>query len=313
VAHRRAGAADPDGVVVVDKPGGWTSHDVVARARSRLGCRRAGHAGTLDPGATGVLVVGVGRATRLLRFASALEKSYTGELVLGVATSTLDATGEVVATYDMAGVTPAEVAEAAARLTGQLLQVPPMVSALKVGGRRLYSLARAGIEVERQPRRVHVARFAVAAADEPGVYAFEVTCSSGTYVRSLVADLGASLGGGAHLRCLRRVAVGRFTLEGAVALEDLSAAHLEPPSALVAHLPALAVDDDVAGALRHGRVLERRALKAVGDGPWALYGPEGGLLAVYERLGRDRAKPAVVLAGPAGPAAGAGSLGRPWT
>ena len=139
----------PDGVAVVDKPAGCTSHDVVARARRHLGTRKVGHAGTLDPDATGVLVLGVGRATRLLKHVGDLPKAYTGEVVLGVATSTLDAAGEVVATAEMAGVALADVQAAAATMVGELLQVPPMVSAVQVGGRRLHELARAGVEVER--------------------------------------------------------------------------------------------------------------------------------------------------------------------
>ncbi|MBA2624414.1 MAG: tRNA pseudouridine(55) synthase TruB, partial [Acidimicrobiia bacterium] len=191
----------PDGIAVVDKPAGCTSHDVVARARRTLGTRKVGHAGTLDPDATGVLVLGVGRATRLLRYLGDLPKSYRGEVVLGVATSTLDASGDVVATADLSGVTLTEARAAAAGLTGELQQVPPMVSALKVGGRRLHELAREGVEVERAPRPVTVTRFAVEGPVAPGpVFAIEVDCSPGTYVRSLAADLGAALGGPAHLR-----------------------------------------------------------------------------------------------------------------
>ncbi|MDP9387794.1 MAG: tRNA pseudouridine(55) synthase TruB, partial [Actinomycetota bacterium] len=195
-----AGPAPADGVVVVDKPAGWTSHDVVARCRRIFGQRRVGHAGTLDPGATGVLVVGLGRATRLLRFVTDLPKSYTGEVVLGVATSTLDAGGEETGRWDMSAVSADDVVGAARRFVGPLEQVPPMVSALKVGGRRLHALARAGVEVERPARPVVVHRLEVAPAGEPGVFRIEVDCSSGTYVRSLAADLGAALGGGAHLR-----------------------------------------------------------------------------------------------------------------
>ena len=157
-----------DGLVVVDKPAGWTSHDVVGRCRRLFGQRRVGHAGTLDPGATGVLVVGLGRATRLLRFIGELPKSYAGEVVLGVATSSLDQDGEVVARWDMEGVSLEQLRQAAAGLTGDLLQVPPMVSAVKVGGRRLHQLARAGVEVEREARPVTVYRFAVTGwADTP--------------------------------------------------------------------------------------------------------------------------------------------------
>ncbi|MGH9153990.1 MAG: tRNA pseudouridine(55) synthase TruB, partial [Acidimicrobiales bacterium] len=209
-----------DGLVVVDKPAGWTSHDAVARCRKAFGQRRVGHAGTLDPGATGVLVVGLGRATRLLRYVTELPKSYVGEVVLGVATSTLDDAGEETGRWDMSGVGLDAVRAAAARFVGEIDQVPPMVSALQVGGRRLHDLARAGVEVERAPRRVVVRRFEVSPGPEAGAFRIEVDCSSGTYVRSLAADLGAALGGGAHLRRLRRTAVGPFTLDEAVPLDQ---------------------------------------------------------------------------------------------
>ena len=192
------------GIVILDKPAGWTSHDVVAKSRGVLGTPRVGHSGTLDPDATGVLVLGVGRATRLLRFLQGLPKSYSCEVVLGVETSTLDAAGEVTASHDMSAVTPAAVEAAAATLRGDILQVPPMVSAIKIGGRRLHEMARAGEEIERPPRPVRIDRFDLEPTDDPMVYRAIVDCSSGTYVRSLAADLGAALGGGAHLRGARR-------------------------------------------------------------------------------------------------------------
>src|SRR5436309_241316 len=192
-----------DGLVVVDKAPGWTSHDVVAKCRGIFGQKRVGHAGTLDPGATGVLLVGLGRVTRLLRYPGALPKTYVGEVVLGTETSTLDDEGEVTATYDMSGVTLGDARAAAERFVGDIEQVPPMVSAVKVGGRRLHELARQGVEVERQPRRVTVHRLDVAAAGD-GIYRMSVDCSSGTYVRTLAADIGAALGGGAHPAHLRR-------------------------------------------------------------------------------------------------------------
>ena len=283
-----------DGVAVVDKPGGCTSHDVVARARRHLGTKKVGHAGTLDPDATGVLVLGVGRATRLLRYVGDLPKAYTGEVVLGVATSTLDAAGEVVATADMAGVGLADVRAAADGMVGDLLQVPPMVSALQVGGRRLHELAREGVEVEREPRPVTVWRFDVTQEVEPGVFGVEVDCSSGTYVRSLAADLGAALGGVAHLRGLRRTAVGPFTEDRARPVEELE---LLPPHAAVGHLAPVAVDEEVAPLLRTGRRLARAGPTPFpGDGPWAVVAPDGSLLAVYRADG-DVARPDVVLAG----------------
>jgi tRNA pseudouridine55 synthase len=285
----------PEGVAVVDKQAGWTSHDVVAKARGLLGTRRVGHSGTLDPDATGVLVLGVGRATRLLTYLTGLDKSYAGEVVLGAATSTLDASGEVRGTWDMSGVGVAAVRAAAAGLTGDLLQVPPMVSAKQVGGRRLHELARAGVEVEREPVPVHVARLEVGEPVAEGVFPVSVVCSSGTYVRSLAADLGAALGGGAHLRHLRRTAVGPFTVDEALPLEALTPERLLPPVEALRGRPRVAVDDEVAALVRHGRVFDDDSLGVTGNGPWAVVDGEGTLLAVYERHRGGTVKPAVVL------------------
>ena len=291
----------PEGLAVIDKEAGWTSHDVVARSRNVLGTRKVGHSGTLDPDATGVLVLGVGRATRLLRFLTALGKEYTGQVVLGAATNTLDSSGDVTDTYDMAGVTAAEVAEAAFRFVGDIEQVPPMVSAVKVGGRRLHEIAREGGEVDRAPRQVNVYQFDVAPADEPGVYDVVVACSSGTYVRTLAADLGEALGGGAHLRNLRRTAVGSFTLDDACPLESPV---LLPMSEALRDLSCVVVDEATAVDVSHGKPMAAEALgleehsDLVGSGPWPVLGPDGSLLAVYEPHG-DRSgqvKPAMVLA-----------------
>jgi tRNA pseudouridine55 synthase len=282
-----------DGLVVVDKPAGCTSHDVVGRCRKIFGQRRVGHGGTLDPDATGVLLVGLGRATRLLRFLAPLPKSYVAEVVLGTSTTTLDDGGEVVATYDMSGVGLDDVRAAAAGFVGDIEQVPPMVSAVSVGGRRLHELARAGIEVEREARPVTVHRFEVSAGSEPGVVAIEVDCSSGTYVRTLAADLGAALGGGAHLRRLRRTAVGPFTLDRAVPLDEVGGAGVLPPAAAVGHLPVVAAGAELAEAVSYGKVLDA---DWPGEGPWAVVGARGELLAVYEDHGGGRVKPSVVLA-----------------
>jgi tRNA pseudouridine55 synthase len=286
----------PDGVAVVDKAAGWTSHDVVAKSRGILGTRKVGHSGTLDPDATGVLVLGVGRVTRCLRFLTALPKSYVGEIVLGTETSTLDAAGEVVATHDMTAVGDDEVRAAAAALTGDLLQVPPMVSAIKIGGRRLHELARAGEEVERPPRPVTVHRFTVAPVPgAPGVYRAEVDCSSGTYIRSLAADLGHALGGGAHLRNLRRTAVGSFDGSMARPLEEIE---LLAPREALRDYPSVVVDGERLDDVRHGRVLPAEGFP--GAGPvWAVLDGDGALVAVYEPHRAGSVKPAVVLA-PAG-------------
>jgi tRNA pseudouridine55 synthase len=285
-----------DGLAVVDKRPGWTSHDVVAVARGRLGERRVGHAGTLDPPATGVLLLGVGRVTRLLRFVGALPKRYVAEMVLGVETSTLDAEGDVVASHDMSAVTPEDVGAAAMRFVGHIEQVPPMVSAVKVGGQRLHALARQGIEVERAPRPVDVHAIDVEATRDPLLYRLDVRCSSGTYVRTLAADIGNALGGGAHLRALRRTEIGRFRVEDACDVEELTVSHLLPSSAAVSHLASIEVDDDLAAAIANGAVLERAALGVDGEGPWAVHAASGNLLAVYEPRGDERVKPAVVLA-----------------
>ena len=287
----------PDGLVVVDKPAGWTSHDVVAKSRGLLGTRKVGHAGTLDPDATGVLLLGVGRATKLLRYLSPLGKAYLGEVVFGVETSTLDAAGEVTATHDMTGLTRERVVEAARTFEGAIEQIPPMVSAVKIDGRRLHELARQGIEVERPPRPVTVHSLEVSPGPpgEPLVFTLAVHCSSGTYIRTLAADLGHVLGGGAHLRNLRRTAVGPFTLADSVPLEQVSPDVVRPMVDVVRHLPHLIVAPDVAEAVTVGKVLERDLLGASGEGPWAVLDADGRLLAVYEPFRGTTAKPSVVL------------------
>jgi tRNA pseudouridine55 synthase len=277
------------GLAVVDKPAGVTSHDVVAMLRRRFGERQVGHAGTLDPDATGVLLVGVGRCTRLLRFLTDLGKAYTGQVVFGVTTDSLDSTGAVTGTYDMAGLTPERVqAEIDAHLTGSILQVPPMVSAVKVDGRRLHELAREGVEVERAPRPVTVYRFSARPTADPMVYDIEVACSKGTYVRTLADDLGRLCGGGAHLRGLRRVSVGGFTGSQSAPPDMVELLSLREA---VRDYPAVSVTSEVAAQVANGRVLPAFD----GDGPWAVLDPDGNLLAMYDIAGDGRAKPAVVI------------------
>ena len=275
-----------DGWLPIDKPPGWTSHDVVARCRRQLGEKRVGHGGTLDPDATGLLLVGVGRVTRLLRFLSALPKGYEGELVLGTATTTLDASGPVTGAWDMSAVGPEELEAAARRLTGDLMQVPPMVSAVQVGGRRLHELAREGRTVERAPRPVTVDRFEVVPV-AGAVHRFEVVCSSGTYVRSLVDDLGRALGGGAHVGRLRRVSIGPFSVSEALPLDDVTPDAVRPPAGALTFLDRVVLGPEALAAVRHGRKLSRQALgppglRPSGPGPWALVDGAGGLVAVYE-------------------------------
>lgn len=309
MGRRSDPGSGPDGICIVDKPAGWTSHDVVSRCRRLLGTRRVGHAGTLDPMATGVLVLGVGRGTRLLTFITGVSKSYEATIRFGVETDSLDADGLVTRIHDMSGLDPESVRAAASELTGHILQVPPMVSALKVDGRRLHELAREGVEVERRARPVEIARFDVEPTDLEFVWTARVTCSSGTYVRSLAADLGAALGGGAHLTSLRRIAVGPFGIDEA---EDLDSLELLPLREGARHLPVVTVDDATAAMVRNGQVLGNEVLfggepqnaqapwadeRSPGDGPWGVLAEDGSLLAVYQRRSAGRVKPAVVLSG----------------
>jgi tRNA pseudouridine55 synthase len=261
--------------------------------RRRFSERQVGHAGTLDPDATGVLLVGVGRATRLLRFLTDLGKTYSGEVVFGTTTDSLDSTGVVVDTFEMGDLTEARVREAVQQhLTGAISQIPPMVSAVRVDGRRLYELAREGVEVERAPRPVVIHRFDVAATADPLVYTIEVQCSKGTYIRTLADDLGRLCGGGAHLRHLRRVAVGSFSADEAAGPDEVQLLTL--PQA-VRDYPAISVPEALAAMVRNGRVLMRDDCGATGAGPWAVLAPDGELLAMYEAVDDERVKPAVVL------------------
>ena len=276
------------GLAIIDKPAGVTSHDVVNQLRKILGERRIGHAGTLDPDATGVLLVGVGYVTRLMQFLSGMDKTYTAEVVFGTETNTLDSAGVVTATHDMPDLSIEKIREAAAKLTGPIMQVPPMVSALRVDGRRLHELAREGVVVERKARPVTVYSYDVEPTPDPLVVRIEVRCSSGTYVRTLAADLGTLLGGGAHLRNLRRTSIGDFTENDALAPEQVKL--LEPITALRSMAKVVA-DEATATAIRNGRSLPAWP----GNSPWAVVNEQGALLAVYEADG-DAAKPSVVLA-----------------
>lgn len=289
------------GLVVVDKPAGWTSHDIVAKLRKVYGQKKVGHAGTLDPDATGVLLVGLGTVTRLLRFLQETDKEYRGTVVFGVATHTLDAAGEVLAEQPMP-VTRAQVESVVPQFLGDIEQVPPMVSAIKIGGRRLHEMARAGEEVDRPPRPVHIERIVVEdfAPGEHPVATIHVECGSGTYIRSLAADLGAALDGPAHLGSLRRLRVGAFTEADAVALDaietDPAAALIDPAGAMRALTP-LVVDAAGAALVSHGSPLPDDLVPAAvvdRPGPFAVLDGDGRLLAVYERRG-STIRPAVVL------------------
>ncbi len=302
------GRAGVDGLVVVDKPAGMTSHDVVARCRKIFGQRSIGHAGTLDPDATGVLLVGLGRATRLLRFLQDEAKTYTATIVFGVATTTLDAAGDVVAEQPMGALTREQVDGAATRFLGEIEQVPPMVSAIKIGGRRLHELAREGVEVDRAPRRVRIDRIDVLAfrgeRDHPEADV-RVECGSGTYIRSLAADVGAAVGGLAHVATLRRNRSGPFDERDAHPLDAVEAdgrALVLSPREMLRGLVPVVVDAARAHAVGHGATFAARDLLgpacAAAPGPFAVVDEHGALLAVYERRGIDGrgVKPAVVLA-----------------
>jgi tRNA pseudouridine55 synthase len=291
------GAAGADGLVVVDKPGGWTSHDVVARLRRLAGTRRVGHAGTLDPMATGVLLVGVNRATRLLGHLALADKAYDATIRLGVATVTDDADGEVLAVTSAAGVADDAVSAAIAALTGEIDQVPARVSAVKVAGRRAYARVRAGEDVDLPARRVTVSRFALRQARRHADLVdldVEVTCSSGTYVRALARDLGAALGVGGHLTALRRTRVGAYGLEQAHTLDQLAAEFAMIPlaAAVAAAFPRHDVGADQARVVAHGGWLPAPG-NGARTGPVGVFGPGGVLLALAEERG-DRLCPLVV-------------------
>jgi tRNA pseudouridine55 synthase len=284
------------GLVIVDKPGGCTSHDVVARLRRVLRTRKVGHAGTLDPMATGVLVCGVGRGTRLLGHLALDTKAYTATVRLGVATTTDDAEGEVLATADAGGITDAAVAAGVAALTGDLEQVPSTVSAIKIDGRRAYARARAGEQVVLAARPVTVSAFDLLARRGADLDV-AVECSTGTYVRALARDLGATLGVGGHLSALRRTRVGPFTLAHARTLDELDDApglSLDLDAAVATAFPRRDLDAGPAADIAHGRPLPE-----IGQpGTYGVFAPDGRVLAlVAERDGR--ARPLVVLA-PAG-------------
>jgi tRNA pseudouridine55 synthase len=294
----RRGSQDPpsdaehparaEGVLLIDKPGGITSHDAVARVRRALGVRKVGHAGTLDPMATGLLVMGVGRATRLLRFLGDLRKEYEGEAVLGVRTDTLDADGTVVGRADASHVDADAIREALHALVGDIQQVPPAFSAVKVAGQPLYRAARRGDAVEAKPRTVYVDAFRLEAF-EPPRFRFSVRCGGGTYVRSLVADAGDRVGPGAHLTALRRIAIGPFRVEDGRSPDDPGVPL--PVERAVWHLPSVAITDEEARVARHGSILGPSGV----SGPYRVHAPGGAFIGVY-RDQDAKAVPEVILA-----------------
>jgi tRNA pseudouridine55 synthase len=273
-----SGQALESGLVVVDKPGGMTSHDVVSQIRRLAGTRRVGHAGTLDPMATGVLVVAVNRATRLLGHLAVTDKRYDATIRLGAATTTDDAEGEVVESRSTAGRTEESVREALGRFRGEIDQVPSSVSAVKVAGKRAYARVRAGEQVDLPPRRVTVHALEVTGLDLPDVQ-ISVHCSSGTYIRAIARDLGAALGVGGHLTALRRTAVGPYDLARAHTLDALDEEFTLLPIAAAARAAFASYDLDEAGAtdVRYGRALDLELA-----GLTAVFAPDGQFLALYE-------------------------------
>ncbi|CAM3624590.1 tRNA pseudouridine(55) synthase TruB [Nocardioides zeicaulis] len=280
------------GLVVVDKSAGMTSHDVVARVRRLAGTRKVGHAGTLDPMATGVLVLGVERATRLLGHLMLTEKAYDATIRLGVSTTTDDAEGDVTATAPTDGVDPDDVRAGLARFVGDIEQVPTAVSAIKVDGKRAYARVRDGEQVELAARPVTIHELVVHEVALPEVR-ISLRCSSGTYVRAVARDLGAALGVGGHLTALRRTAVGPFDLALARTLDDLGDDYAQVPiaDAARASFPSVDLDEEQAAHVRVGRGLDPAL---AGKGPHAVFAPDGSFLALYEQRGAQ-ARPVAVF------------------
>ena len=319
-------SASPNGILLVDKPQGITSHDVVARARRALGTRKIGHAGTLDPMATGLLILGVGPATRLLTYIVGLDKTYEATIRLGVSTDSDDADGTTTAQADaaaLAAVTDERIRDGIAALTGEISQVPSTVSAIKIGGKRAYDLARAGEEVQLKARTVTVSRFEVrpstssgtgagsaaaagsgsgagsaagagkgtALGSRDGVIDLDVVvdCSSGTYIRALARDLGAALGIGGHLTALRRTRIGPFGVADAATDLTGDLPLLPPADVATAVLGAFPVTADEVRDLRHGKRLAGAADRLAGlpTGTPAAIDPDGRLVGIVERRGGD--------------------------
>ncbi|MDQ3733549.1 MAG: tRNA pseudouridine(55) synthase TruB [Actinomycetota bacterium] len=284
--------AGPDGLTIVDKPRGLTSHDVVARMRRLANTRKVGHAGTLDPMATGVLVLGLGRATRLLGYVAGQDKAYAATIRLGVGTVTDDAEGEITETTSTAGIGDEAIRAGLRSLTGDIQQVPSSVSAIKVAGRRAYSRVRAGEELTLDARAVTVSELELRDLRRPNrdIIDLDVTlvCTSGTYVRALARDLGAALGVGGHLTALRRTRVGDFSIEQARTLEDLTSSPvtLDLAAAIRRTLPTVSVNAETARALGYGQRVPAQGLPGV----YGVFDPEGGAVALVEDLdGRARA------------------------
>jgi len=267
-----------EGILNIDKPSGMTSHDVVSRVRRAAGMRRVGHSGTLDPMATGVLVVCLGRATRLVEYLVGRPKTYLGTVRLGQTTDSYDADGKILQEKPVPDLTAALIEPLLETFRGDILQIPPMVSAIKKDGKKLYELAREGKTVERPPRPVTIYQLDMLKLEPPEI-TLRIQCSAGTYIRSIAYDLGELLGCGGHLSSLRREAVGEFGLDTAVPLGDLTAeninAHLQPPERAVSHIPRLDVSFDNEINLLNGKLVARESEH-----------PDGTLMQTYSPSGR---------------------------
>ena len=281
-----------NGFAVIDKQAGWTSHDVVAKARGIFGTKKVGHSGTLDPPATGVLVLGIGKGTRLLRFLTDLRKEYVATMVLGAETDTLDAEGKVISTSDIRP-TYEMLQEVSSSFVGVIKQVPPMVSAVKVDGKRLYEHARQGREIERKPREVVVHKLSITETSESNIFSLNIECGSGTYVRSLVSDIAQAVGSVAHVGTLRRTAVGSFNESHAKLIDRATMIGLTEG---LKDYEMIEVSDKLSDRIKVGSVIKTEELSPVDiEGPWAIIDKQQNLLAMYEKFKSGMVKPAVVV------------------
>lgn len=286
------------GFLVVDKPTGVTSNQIVGRVKRAIGVKKVGHAGTLDPMATGALVTAIGKVTRLIKYIQDQPKEYVATALFGVATDTLDAEGAIL-TREPMDVTVGDVKALVPRFTGTIAQIPPMMSALKRDGRRLYELAREGQVVEREARSVRVDELEIISVGTPPYpeVEFRVVCGKGTYVRSLADDMAAALGGSAHLTSLRRIRIGSFRASLGVTVEDLHnwESYLMTPAQAMAHLDMVEVDEETAHGVRNGvRFVRGPLVDGPRGAPFGVLDPTGELIAIYQLEG-ELARPDVVL------------------
>ena len=279
------------GIVLIDKPGGITSHDVVSRLRKKLDTRRIGHAGTLDPLATGLLVVAVGPATRFLQYLLLEPKEYVCTFRFGIETNTLDSDGETVKESEVPGGLAAKIEAALPSFVGEIEQIPPMFSAVKIEGRPLYYYARKGEDVERKPRKAVVTEYELLGIDEHDAR-FRIVCSRGTYVRSLAQDLGAMVGCGAHVTAIRRTQVGKFRIERAVALDEASAGDLMPLAKALAPMPMVELTDGQVQLVQNGNFVRRDGLP---PGPTAALTDSDGNVVCIARVLENEAHPQCVI------------------